>query len=96
MTNGYIQFGFFGGTEAKGGLFQATRDENSVMFTAAQHNTFQRIKSAIEEQRNKLNSPKSNATNSGIDDLEKLANLRDKGILTEEEFVAKKKQILGL
>lgn len=30
------------------------------------------------------------------EELEKLAGLRDKGILTEEEFQAKKKQILGL
>jgi len=31
-----------------------------------------------------------------IDELEKLAGLRDKGIITEEEFQAKKKQLLGL
>ena len=31
-----------------------------------------------------------------IDQLERLAVLRDKGIVTEEEFQAKKKQILGL
>lgn len=30
------------------------------------------------------------------DELTKLAELKDKGILTEEEFAAKKKQILGL
>lgn len=29
-------------------------------------------------------------------DLEKLASLRDRGIITEEDFQAKKKQILGL
>jgi histidinol phosphatase-like PHP family hydrolase len=29
-------------------------------------------------------------------ELEKLAELRDKGILTDEEFEAKKKQLLGL
>ena len=29
-------------------------------------------------------------------ELEKLAGLRDKGIITEEEFQTKKKQILGL
>jgi len=29
-------------------------------------------------------------------ELEKLAGLKEKGILTEEEFTAKKKQILGL
>ena len=33
---------------------------------------------------------------SGIDDLERLASLRNKGILTEEEFIAKKRQILGI
>jgi len=31
-----------------------------------------------------------------IDQLEKLARLKEQGILTEEEFNAKKKQILGL
>jgi predicted Zn-dependent peptidase len=31
-----------------------------------------------------------------MDELEKLAELKDKGIITEEEFEAKKKQILGL
>lgn len=31
-----------------------------------------------------------------IEQLKQLADLRDKGILTEEEFAAKKKQILGL
>jgi hypothetical protein len=30
------------------------------------------------------------------DELEKLAELKEKGILTEEEFAAKKKQLLGL
>lgn len=38
----------------------------------------------------------SNSQTSNIDDLEKLAQLRDKGIITQEEFDAKKKQILGL
>jgi hypothetical protein len=31
-----------------------------------------------------------------IDELERLAGLKDKGIITEEEFEAKKKQLLGL
>lgn len=35
-------------------------------------------------------------TSQNISDLEKLAELKEKGIITEEEFNAKKKQILGL
>jgi hypothetical protein len=41
-------------------------------------------------------APGSAANNSGLNDLEKLADLRDKGIITPDEFEAKKKQILGL
>jgi hypothetical protein len=31
-----------------------------------------------------------------LDELERLANLRDQGIISDEEFDAKKKQLLGL
>jgi hypothetical protein len=31
-----------------------------------------------------------------LDELERLADLRDKGVISEEEFEAKKKQLLGL
>lgn len=44
-------------------------------------------------------NPKSNNSNNlgsnAIFQLEKLAELKDKGIITEEEFESKKKQILG-
>lgn len=45
-----------------------------------------------------ISESKTLNTVEGIDDvaLLKLADLKDKGILTEEEFAAKKKQILGL
>lgn len=38
----------------------------------------------------------SQTTNHGMDDLVKLKNLLDQGIITQEEFDAKKKQLLGL
>jgi len=38
----------------------------------------------------------SNAQSTSLDELEKLANLRDKGIITEEEFNIKKKNLLEL
>ena len=39
---------------------------------------------------------KSNTDSSNMDDLLKLKNLLDQGIITQEEFDAKKKQLLGL
>ena len=41
-------------------------------------------------------APNPAAGNSGLNDLEKLADLRDKGIITPDDFEAKKKLILGL
>ena len=49
---------------------------------------------AIEDRM--VSSQEGTPKSSGLDDLEKLANLHEKGIITEEEFNAKKKQILGL
>jgi len=40
--------------------------------------------------------PAGGGTSSDLDQLTQLASLRDAGILTEEEFTAKKAQILGL
>lgn len=36
------------------------------------------------------------AEDSYLDELERLAGLRDQGVITDEEFEAKKKQLLGL
>jgi hypothetical protein len=40
--------------------------------------------------------PASAGETSYLEELEKLGELRDKGIITDEEFEAKKKQLLGL
>jgi len=42
------------------------------------------------------NSPPQTTQSDYLAELEKLGELRDKGIITEEDFQAKKKQILGL
>ena len=94
LTSGYIQFAFLGGKEAKGGLLQAAKDENTIMFSKAQQSDFEEIKSMIEKR---IAEPEGKGTSrSEIDDLEKLAELKEKRIISEEEFNAKKKQILGL
>jgi len=94
LTNGFIQFAFMGGLEAKDGLLQSTSDENSLIFTKKHQESFEQIKEAIER---KLFSKNNNVLpNNDINDLEKLSGLHTKGIITDDEFNAKKKQILGL
>jgi len=99
MSSGYIQFGILGGLENKGGLFDAAKDENSVMYVKKDLKDFTELRdfldSKIKEEQNKPAVVPTTPTSS-LDDLEKLADLLKKGIITEEEFVAKKKQILNL
>ena len=55
-----------------------------------------KFKSAIAAIASK-NSVKQESTKSGaLNDLEQLAALKDKGVITDLEFQAKKKQILGV
>jgi len=98
ITNGYIQFSFLGGKEAKGSLLEATSDENTIMFTKNQQNDFERAKNKIEEILNDISEQTNNKViNISVsDEIEKLSLLKDKGILTEEEFSKKKKELLGI
>ena len=43
----------------------------------------------------KLSNKNNIVNNNSIDQLEKLANLKEKGLLTEEEFNSKKQELLG-
>jgi hypothetical protein len=65
-----------------------------VGFTKEQQPDFERIRAEIEKRIQAESVP--SAPSSDADEIAKLADLRDKGILTEEEFQQKKKQILGL
>ncbi|KTB47702.1 DUF4429 domain-containing protein [Dehalogenimonas alkenigignens] len=51
FTNGYIQFSFIGGQESKSGIFDAVKDENSVVFTKKQLSEFENLKSELNELR---------------------------------------------
>lgn len=51
---------------------------------------------AYEEQQRYAAPPPAPAADPTTAQLEELARLRDQGILTDEEFSAKKRQILGI
>lgn len=101
MVNGYIEFAFMGGQETKKGIFQATNDENSVMFSWLQREAFERIKDEIESRIQEINRPINNEGSkisdiSDADELAKFDDLRRKGIITDAEFQKKKRQILKI
>jgi hypothetical protein len=74
---------------------RVTCDENTVLFDQAQQPNFLKLVSLLEERIAALQvSPQGPSSN--MLDLEKLAELKDKGVVTEEEFQAKKRQLLGI
>lgn len=98
LTNGYIQFGFLGGTESKGGLQAAIKDENSVVFKRGnQQRSFEAVKEYVEAAQQRLSASNGAApASSNLDELQKLADLKAQGIVTDEEFEEKKRQLLEL
>ena len=80
------------------GSNDAVKSDNIVTFGTNNSKFFQE---AVKIGREHLQSPHSqpmqnNQTMSSYSELEKLAELKDKGIITTEEFEAKKKKILDL
>jgi hypothetical protein len=100
MGSGFIQFQLSGRNET-GNHGSAARDDTTVMFKGARQVEFDNIKAAIEMKMATARTvaarpqPPPRAA-SYIEELEQLASLRDRGIITEDEFAAKKRQILGI
>lgn len=96
FTNGYIQFIFMGSQESKRGVMAAATDENTVMFTKREQKMAEEIKEYIESILVNRSKPQVAASVSGADEILKYKELLDQGVITEEEFRAKKKQLLGI
>jgi len=108
ITGVNVRTGFLGGilevltaADRNTGEFKnPMKADNMLMFNwARQGEAFQRAVSIARREIHKaMNTGIAYVVEhqSGADEIEKLAQLRDKGILTEEEFQAKKKQLLGL
>jgi len=93
LADGYIQFIF----EEKGPRdpeSDIADDENVVIFRSGQQKDFEAMREAIEQKM--TGTRQGTKEGSNFDELERLAALLDRKIITEDEFNKKKKQILGL
>ncbi len=95
LTSGYIQFSVLGGNESRGGIFSATKDENTFMFINKHNDVMTEIKDYIERQIAELRIPQtSSSTMSLSDEIQKLAQLYAQGILSAEEFQSAKNRLI--
>lgn len=95
-TAGYIQFTLVGGIDRPGGVMEATKDENAVLFLKEQQPAFEAMKAEVERLAAEAHKAPVTVSGAGLtDELERLAGLVDRGFLTREEFNAKKAQLLA-
>lgn len=94
--SGFLQFTILGGNESRGGLFAASKDENTFIFAHTKNNAPARaMKKHIDEEIRKLRTPSPIAERKSLaEELQTLAALKAQGVLTEAEFQAAKNKIL--
>jgi hypothetical protein len=102
-NRGYIRFLFPGSTDKHGApLWDYTsarmrrdlsHDENTVVFNVGSREEFRCFKEAVECRLGQSRSGVSGGV-SVADELQKLANLLDRGLLTKREFEQKKRDLL--
>jgi len=94
LSDGCIKFVLVGNGENLRNLWASSYDPNAIIFTKKEDRLMRELKAFVDYQIEK--SPQQESSNSNLNDLEMLKQLTDRGILTQDEFTAKKKQILGL
>lgn len=100
VLSGFIEFYFAGHNTQKqgGGLFAGTTNDNRFTFYNRYLPEMLKINEYVQAQINRPSTVAVEATPeaSAADELRKYKQLLDDGIITPEEFAAKKKQLLGL
>jgi hypothetical protein len=96
LIPGYLQFSLVGGRESVGGFLTAAEDENSFMFLKGNNEQAIKIKDYIEDKLQSLRNPSPSKSSNSADEIAKLFDLKEKGIITDEDFQKGKNKILGL
>jgi hypothetical protein len=97
FSPGYILFTYAGSKPFMGGIIEATQDPDAFIFDPSSNGQVAAFKANVEnimrESRQPIQSPASPVTLA--DELRKLAELRQQGVLSQEEFDVAKKKLLG-
>lgn len=101
MNKPFFQIIHSGSLETQGGAKAALNDDNSIFFSKGVTADFERLKSlileAIKASKTQYQSspPAATAAEDLTETLRKLSSLKDAGVISEEEFGAKKAEILA-
>ncbi|MFG2992321.1 DUF4429 domain-containing protein [Streptomyces sp. NPDC048257] len=101
LVNGFIQFSIGGADRQalKGArTIDASKDENSVVFTKQQQPEFERLRAALDQAIAAQHAPQGGAPSTPVsvaDELLKLRSLVEQGLLTQGEFDQQKVRLLS-
>lgn len=101
LVNGYIQFTVAGGVESRSKVGRQTvaaaQDENSIVLRKGKSSEMAELRDAVMNEINLRAMPNNGgAQQSGIaDEILKLSNLRDTGVITDAEFESQKSKLLS-
>jgi predicted nucleic acid-binding Zn-ribbon protein len=96
ITPGYILFSYAGSKPFMGGVWEATQDPDTFLFGEDLSGEVAEFKAKVEKKMrdSKQAASSNNASGSITDELRKLAEFKQQGILSQEEFDAAKKKLL--
>ena len=94
LRTGYIQFIFSGSTDTSG-LLDAVEDDNTILFHNKEYATALELRDHIEQIISSEGLALQTTSATTADELLKLKQLLDSGILTQEEFDAQKTKLLS-
>jgi len=92
-ANGYIRISTSAG-QTKVAISYTGEAENAVLFGNKEQKDFIAIKDAIDEARKNIKKPSGGSVSSVADELKKLLELKQLGVLSEKEFEEQKKKLL--
>jgi len=97
LSNGYIELILMHYDETHKDESDSGIEDAIISFRPGQQKTFEAFREMLEAKMSGGGGPRApTVATTDLDQLEKLASLRDKGIITDEEFSRKKKLLLGL
>ncbi len=101
VLNGHILFLYRGGRDVKTSVFgdnSVASNENAVIFTRDNQVTFDTLRGMLNDKMDQYNNPQQVVMQTGqsyLDELKKLAELRDSGVITSVEFEEVKAKLLA-
>ena len=101
VLNGHILFLYRGGRDVKTSVFgddSIASNENAVIFDRDNQAAFDTLRKMLNEKMDQYNNPQQVVMQTGssyLDELKKLGELRDAGVLTQDEFDQEKAKLLS-